>query len=401
MHNLGTVFKFETVRTLKKKSFWVMALLFPVIIAAIFAIVYFSNQATSEAGKNLSNQQFSIELTDDSHLINPALIKSVGAKIVTDKAAAIENVRTGKVDAYFYYPKDISKDPIETYGREVGIFEDAKYESVAKSLLTSSVSTAVPKDILTVLQGHEQNNTTLYRDGAAYDPFKQMILPGIFLVLFYLLIAFFGNQMLTATTEEKENRVIEMLLTTVEARTLIVGKILGLVSMAFLQAIIMATPIIVGYLLLHDRLSLPSLDLSNLPVDWLRIAIGALIFILSFLLFTGLLVLVGSMVPTAKEAGQFFGIIMVLIFGPLYAVTLFVSAPSSAIVVFLTLFPLTAPIPMLLRNAVGNLTSWEALLGLVILAITMVIVMALAVRVFRFGALEYSRKLSLKELFGR
>ena len=113
------------------------------------------------------------------------------------------------------------------------------------------------------------------------------------------------------------------------------------------------------------------------------------------------MVLIGSSVPTAKDAGQFIGIIMILIFGPLYAVSLFISNPESTLVQALTLIPFTAPIPMLLRNAVGNLTTWETILGLSILAISSVIVMALAIRVFRFGVLEYSRKLSIKEIISR
>jgi ABC-2 type transport system permease protein len=80
---------------------------------------------------------------------------------------------------------------------------------------------------------------------------------------------------------------------------------------------------------------------------------------------------------------------------------LFISAPDSPFVRFLTLFPLTAPIPLLLRNAVGNLTTWEVLVAIPILIVSAIIVLAIAVRVFRYGALEYSRKVSLKEIFNR
>jgi ABC-2 type transport system permease protein len=228
-----------------------------------------------------------------------------------------------------------------------------------------------------------------------------MIFPGVFLVLFYLLIAFFGNQMLTSTTEEKENRVIEMILTTIEARTLIVGKIISLIALAFIQGIIVVLPALIGYILLHDKLSLPSFDLSSLPVDWGRILVSAAIFVMSFLLFTGLLVAIGAAMPTAKEAGGFIGIVMMLLFGPLYAASLFVSAPNSPIVTGLSLFPFTAPIPLLLRNAVGNLQGWEVALSLAILTVSTVVVMGIAVRLFRYGALEYSRKLSLAEIFRR
>ena len=92
---------------------------------------------------------------------------------------------------------------------------------------------------------------------------------------------------------------------------------------------------------------------------------------------------------------------MMLIFGPLYAVSLFISAPDSPLVRFLTLFPFTAPIPMLLRNAVGNLELWETLAGILILIVSAIVIMLIAVRIFRYGALEYTRKLSLREIFGR
>jgi len=252
-----------------------------------------------------------------------------------------------------------------------------------------------------VLQDRVSFGTTTYKDGAKFDGFQHAIIPGIFLVLFYIVIAMFGNQMLVSTTEEKENRVTEMILTTIQARTLIIGKILSLVSLAMIQIIIILIPILLAYIFMHDQLSLPGFDLSSLPVDPVRIAIGAIIFSLSFLLFTGLLVAIGAVAPTAKEAGSFFGVVAVLIFGPLYAASLFISAPDSPIVRFLTLFPLTAPIPLLLRNAVGNLTLTDVILGVIILAISATVVMVIAVRLFRYGVLEYSRRMSLKEIFRR
>lgn len=401
MHNLSTVIRFEIVRALKKKSFWIMAISFPLLIGAVFGIIYLSNSSTDTASKELEKQKFSLVVTDKSGLINPTLLKNIKAGTTSDKQSGIAAVRDGKVDSYIYYPADLSKEKIEVYGKNVDVFQNGRYSGVADSLLSTSVLPTISPQVASVLKGNVNTETTIYKGGTIYDPFKEMILPGIFLLLFYLLIAFFGNQMLTSTTEEKENRVIEMILTTIEARTLIIGKIISLVVLALLQGSIMILPAIIGYFAFHDQLNLPSLDLSTLPVNWARIGISAAIFATSFTLFTGLLVLIGSAVPTAKEAGQFFGLVMMLIFGPLYAVTLFISSPDSTLVRFLSLFPFTAPIPLLLRNAVGNLEPWEIGLGLLIMAVTAAIVMSLAVRVFRYGALEYSRKISLREIFGR
>ena len=400
MHNLSTVITFEVIRVLKKKSFWAMVFGFPIMIGAVFGIVFLSNKATQDAADKLKEQPFSIAITDDSHLLSPQIASTFHAKMTT-KEAGVAAVKNGTVDAYFYYPADVSAHHIEVYGKNVGLFENGRYSSVALALLSQSVQNTVSPQIRTVLQNAAASDTTIYRDGRAYDPFKEMILPGIFLVLFYVLMSFFAGQALTSTTEEKENRVIEMILTTIEARTLIIGKIISLIVLMLIQGVLVVAPVLIGYLLFRDQLNLPNIDLSGLPVDWARIGIAAVIFILSFAFFTGVLVLIGATMPTAREANQFMGFVMIALYGPLYAVSLFISMPDAPIVRFLSLFPLTSPIPLLMRNAAGNLQPWEIAAGALILLVSSIFVLILAVRVFRFGALEYSRKVSLKEMFAR
>lgn len=401
MHNLGTVFRFEVVRTLKKKSFWIMALSFPVVISAIFAIIYFSGQASDKASEEAKNQQFSIEVLDESNLISEPLLKQVGAKTASSAAASIAKVKDGKLDAFIHYPKDLTRSKTETYAKNVSMFDNNRYDAMAKFLLEKSVSNQTKPEIAAILKQEVAFTTTTYKNGAVFNPIMEMILPGVFLVMFYVLIAMFGNQMLTSTTEEKENRVIEMLLTTIQARTLIIGKMLSLVVLAAIQVSIILVPIAIAFIFLRDELALPSIDLANIPVDGVRIAISAVLFSLSFLFFMGLLIAIGAAAPTAKDAGSFFGVIMILIFGPLYAFPLFISSPESTIVTFLSFFPFTAPIPLLLRNAVGNLSAPDAMIAIVILSISAVLALMVAIRLFRFGALEYSKRLSLKAIFNK
>jgi len=401
MHNLGTVFWFEVVRTLKKKSFWLASLLFPVVIAAVAGIIFFSNKATNEASSNTDKQKFSFAVKDESGLVNPLFVKAFNGKEVTSRAQGVADVKTGKLDAFFYYPKQVTTTKIEVYAKDVGLFDNGRYDAVAKSILTQSVASTVSAGTASVLKNEVQSSVTTYRDGAPYNGFMEMIAPALFLVLFYLMIVTFGNQMLNATIEEKENRVIEMILTTINAKALIIGKILSLIVLGFLQILVVMVPLLIGYFLLRDSFSLPNVDLTHLPLDPQRILIGFAIFALSFMMFTGLLVAIGAAAPTAKEAGSFFGVVMLFIFGPLYAVSLFVSSPEMPIVQFLSYFPFTAPIPLMLRNAVGNLELWQALISCAILAVTAFAVMLLAVRTFRYGALEYDRRLGLKEIFVR
>jgi len=399
MHNLGTVFRFEVRRTLKKKSFWITALSFPVIIGVVFAIIFFSNQATNDAAENMKDQTFSFAVTDESKLINPETLAQLKATTVTDKQTTIDKVKAGTLDAYIYYPADVTKDKVEVYAKNIGLFENNRYQAVADALLKQAGEANATPEIRAILEDKVSFQATMFKDGKAYDGFKELIAPGVFLILFYILIAMFGNQMLTSTTEEKENRVIEMILTTIQARTLIIGKILSLIVLAGIQMLVIIVPVLIAYLLFRDALAIPNLDLTNIPLDPVRITIGALLFVTSFLLFTGLLVAIGAATPTAKEASGFFGTVMLFLFGPLYAVTLFVSSPDSMIVRILSFFPLTAPIPLMLRNAVGNLSVPDAILGISILGVSAIIALAISIRLFRYGALEYTNRLSLKTLF--
>jgi ABC-2 type transport system permease protein len=402
MHNLGTVVRFEISRTLKKKSFWIAALAVPAIIALVGLIIYFSNKTTSDQSKKLASERYSLGITDPANQISPALLKAVDAKKIDTRAAGEEAVKTGKLEGYFYYPKDVSKEPVKVYGKNVGLFKNGRYEDLADQLLKQSTAATTSASIQTVLQGNVKYDATTYtEDGNIDQGFMNVIAPGIFLVLFYFMIATFGSQTLTSITEEKENRVIEMILATIKPTSLLVGKLLSLVALAFIQLAVIFIPIIAGYFIFKDQLSLPQFDLSTIPLDPLAISLGAVIFLVSFLMFTGILMTLGAAMPTAKEAGSFFGAAMALLFGPLYAAPLFITSPESPLVQFLSYFPLTAPIPLLLRNAVGNLAFHEAAIAIGILILTTIVVVGIGVRIFRFGALEYSRRLSLKEVMGR
>ena len=398
MHNLGTVIKFEVMRMLKKPSFWLMALGFPVLMAGIFAIVFWSNDATLEAAERLKDEKISFAITDNSGLVKPEIAKEFGAIKVKSREEGVSKVKSGDLDAYIYFPSDLASQKVEVFGQDAGMFENSKYSSVASALLDQSVGAQVDPQQQVVLRGAVDIAITTFREGQEYDGLSEMIAPGIFLILFYLLIGFFGNQMLNSTIEEKENRTIEMLLTTVQSTSLIAGKILSLILLAFIQTLVIMLPILLIYFLAAPHLQLPGLDLGNIAFNPLRIGLGAAIFVLSFLLFTGLLVAIGAAMPTAKEASQWFGFVVVLIFGPLYGITAFISYPDSPFVQFLTLFPLTSPIPLMLRNAYGNLPLAEALLGIAILAVSAVIMLLLSVRIFRYGAMQYDSKISFSAL---
>ncbi len=403
MSALGTVFRFEFSRTLTKRSFWIRTLSIPVLIAAVVMLSYFSSKAAqNKAGEQVKNAHFSIAIMDDSKLVLPQVLTAVHAQTVTNKQAGINLVRSGGVDAFFYYPSKPSRTPVQVYAKDVGLVDSGKYAGVASELLrTSLVAASGSGERAALLQAPASTTLITYKDGQVTKGIGRVVAPGLFLVLFYAVIVLLGNQMLTSTTEEKENRVIEMILTSVTAQSVIVGKILALMALGIIQIAAILAPVLVAYFGFHDQLHIQQFDLSQVSLAPWPIIVGAALFVGGFTLFTALLVAIGSAVPTAKEASGYFGVAVISIIIPVYALGVIISSPDQLMVRVMTFFPLTAPITLMLRNAVGNLSVPDTVIGLAILYVSGAALMALAIRVFRFGSLEYARKLSLREVLTR
>ena len=399
MHNLRTVIWFEFIRTIKKKSFWLSVLALPAIIGVVIAVAYFSSAAADSAAEQAVKEKFSLVVMDQSGLIDPGVLAPLSAETVDAKDAGVQLVTSGKKEAFFYYPSDIASEPVEVYAKDVGLVKNDKYSTVALQLLALSQKGAVSPQQSAIIQGGVATTMTTYTDGQKMPGFERVIAPGSILILFYITFVLMAGRMLASTTEEKENRVIEMLLSYVKARTLVIGKILSLLLVGLVQVVAIAIPVALGVWLARDVVDLPSFDVSKIVIDPVTLLISALIFILAYLLFTGILVAIGSAVPTAKEAGSFMGVAMFSMFIPLYALQAIISDPGQLLVQIFSYFPLSAPITLLIRNAVGNLTGVEAAIGSIILAISAAIALWVAARTFSYGTLEYSRKLSLKELF--
>ena len=115
-------------------------------------------------------------------------------------------------------------------------------------------------------------------------------------------------------------------------------------------------------------------------------------------MFTALLVGFGAMFPSATEASRFLGVALITEFLPIYAFQNVVSSPHTLIVTIFTYFPLTAPTTALIRNAVGSFSVGEALGSLAVIVVGAIIAVWFAVRAFRYGSMEYGRRVGIKEL---
>ena len=400
MFNLKTVMRFEILRTLKKQSFWLSILLPPIIIAIISGIMVFSNKASSDQLKQLASGSDRIVIIDQSGKVSKEAFQGEHAFAkATDKDSAVSDVKQGRKDAVIFIPKQVGEQPVEVYAKDENIFNNNRYETIAQQLLKSSVNGKIDAADQQIIAGKLQTNSTFYRNGHQYDPIGSMIIPAAFLILLYIVLMTFVNPILTSTSEEKENRVTEMILTTIQPRTLIFGKILSIVILAAMQIIIMTLMTIVTYLVLDKTAGVPLDMVKHIQIEPVRIAMSALISTAGFAFFAGLVIAVGAAVPTAKEAGSFLGVLMTLFYVPLYFIMLIISTPDALLVRIISLVPLTSPMPLLIRNATGNLPLGEGLLAAGILIVSAGITFWIAIRLFHYGSIEYNKVLSLKAIF--
>nr|NLI49426.1 ABC transporter permease [Propionibacterium sp.] len=411
LHNLGTVVSFEVRRTLKRRSFWIMTLSVPLLLVLLVTLITFSNSRAFESDSDVGRVPVTFTYADASGLVDPAVAAAFGGTPAADAAAARAAVVAGRADLFVAYPDDPTREPIEVVGRDVGLLGGPNYVGVALRTLEESVRAQVgdPR-VAGILTGAGEVDLVTYRDGAVAPGWASVVLPGLFIVLFYLAIVMLGNQMLQITVEEKENRVTEMILTTIHPTTLIVGKVAALLVVGVVQALVLTGPA----LLLPSLLPAGALQGAGLPddvlptgadlaaaIDPVRIAVGAALFVGAFLLFTGLLVSIGAVMPTAKEAGSAFGAVIIVLFLPFYAFGLILTEPRGLASQVLTFFPLTAPITAMLRNAAGSLAPWEAGVALAIIYGGAALFLALGVRLFRTGSISYDQRLDLRKVLGR
>lgn len=416
MHNLRTVIKFEVLKQIRKPLFWVAIFAFPVMMIVFGGISYLSTKLSMDQGEKAKEQTTQIIkkiiVVDETKLVDSKQFAGLTTEFETDKNQTIEKFRTStEKAALIIYPKNIPEAPIAIYtktGKDKAETQQISIgmEALATSALQASVESKINNSAAAILKTQSLPKEThiVNEKGQDYNPFSQMIVPGIFLVVFFLVFVLTGNQTLVATTEEKENRVAEMILTTVKAQTLIVGKIIALVALGFIQITALLTPIILSYFVAIKYFSLPPLINNILQMatfEFWPVFFGAALLLFGFLLLTGFTILAGSLFPTAQDAAQFYTPIVLGQMLPFYFIGAITTGAGGMIVKILSFFPLSAPLTLLIRNMAGNLPLHEGLIGLAVVILSSVVVMVIAVKAFKKGVFEYSKPASFKDAFKR
>lgn len=209
------------------------------------------------------------------------------------------------------------------------------------------------------------------------------------LLLLYIAVLLYGTWILTGVTEEKANRVVEVLLSSIRPWQILGGKILGIGSLAILQLLGTIIAAIVA-LRVTEAYDLPPVEIG--------VAVNLLVwFVIGFLIFAVLFGAAGSLVSRTEDANTIaFPMSMTAVVGFFVSITA-LNDPDGTVAVVSTFIPLTAPFVVPVRAALNAIPAWEYILSLVICLATIVVLTFVAGRIYAGGILRYGGRVGVRE----
>jgi ABC-2 type transport system permease protein len=431
MNKIGLIIKREYLTRVRKRSFLIMTFLGPILMAAIYIIPIM-------LALNSSNEKMRVAVVDESHWFEDRFTDTQEHTFVLMPGQPIDSVKemvkTGIFDMALYVPPTQLNIPsnavvysirqvpmeVETYISNVMEKEIEDQKLMANGVdpeIVNAVKTNVNLQIMRMDEkGNEKETFTKV----------QFTLGIILAMLVYMFIIFFGGQVMQGVSEEKTNRIIEVIISSVKPFQLMMGKIIGVSLVAITQFVlwILLTGVFyVGFSayvgISHpDMLSqgtvmtqeITSNDImSNESVQSIvqiaqSIDFGTIIatflvfFILGYLLYATLYAAVGSLVDNNTDSQQFTLPITVPLIVAMISSFYIVNNPDSGLSVWLSMIPFTSPISMMVRIPFG-VPIWQVVVSAVILAGTFVLMTWIAAKIYRTGILMYGKKLSYKEIF--
>lgn len=402
--------KREFLKVIRKPSFWISTLFLPIFIVIVTLISGYSSMQLEEKLKSESENATKIIIVDNTNYINPAIYsdKIVGSN---DLDSAIAEVVAGSADALIFYPEDlVTSKEIQIYSQDKGFFLNETYNNISSEFLKQSILLEVnDSNKIEVYNSDFTYNVKTYKDGVETNfSLSDLLIPGISLIVYFMLTTFAVNYLLMSVSEEKENRVMEIVLSAISPKDLIIGKLIGLIGVIFTQVILLTLLSIVGLIFTSSILSGQASALSNLGSSFGSLNISGTELLGQILLgviftFTGFFILactmvgVGAASPTYKEAQSLSSIFVLTSIFPIYFITIIISDPSGTLAQVFSFIPFTASFVLLFRNALGVLSLPEILIGIITLIIYCIVFVVIAFKLFEYGALEYNRKISFRD----
>lgn len=379
------VAKKEFLFNLKRKEFLLMTFLLPVFMFGITSLAPLSQGMMEKSD---------VGVVDNSMLFNISDFKNRSSIINFIEIPAEENAResilSGKIKGYVVIPKDYFNsrnmtfysasgfpigEEVQAALKEISLETYLKKENLNPEIIEFAREPVKLKSITITKEGEEKEENIL--------SFIGMIL---FPLLFVMVIFFSAGFLLYGIIEEKENRVSEILLSSITSEDLFIGKIIGLGSLGITQ------------LTVWGLLALPMLFLSilSMNITIYTVVIVLIFFILGYVFYACIFAAIGSISTTLKESNQIVSIFSITAMSPIFFIAPLMSNPNSLIFKIITFIPFLTPTMIMFR--LGNIEIYEIILGVIVMLASIYVAVKISSKIFKIGMLSYGKRPALKEV---
>ncbi|MCA9390628.1 ABC transporter permease, partial [candidate division WWE3 bacterium] len=268
MHNINLVAKREYIKVVRKKSFWISTFLFPLLMIVLsFVSGYSSQEAERKVQEEAANVD-SIVIIDQAGIIKETQYVGPFQK-GTDVDSNIEKIKNGEIDALFIYPTDIlSTGEIYVYAPDTGIVSRSRFNGPASEIARQSILAEISNQskLARFQQGFTVQSTTYDQGEEVVFALQDLVVPIVSIIIYFLLIFLATNFLLMSVSEEKETRMIEIILSILTPKELIWGKIIGLTGVIFTQMAVLAASAVGIFHYATAQFPLP-IDLSSVVIE--------------------------------------------------------------------------------------------------------------------------------------
>lgn len=416
------VLKREYLTRVRTKSFILSTLLTPLAFIVMMGIVAYVSIVDEEIEKTVG-------IIDETGVLYDNLIEQNSSRYLDVSDLSTDSVKTivlnGDMDGYIILNEQNFNNttlPTLVYGGSGGISFIQSVESDVRNVLRDErlARSSVSDEVRAIFETqYKIESVKLTEDGEEEDNAVFGALFGFILGLLIFMGVFgYGAVLMRSVIEEKTNRIVEVIASSVKPIELMMGKLLGVCVLAITQFAIwilayiglsiVAAPIAATFLGAQTA-NLPdgakeissSFDPSKLEafvVDPIIFIYFIVFFIIGFMIYAAIFAAIGAAVDSEQDTQQFMTPVMVPIMIGYFFNLQIMKNPDSVIAVVSSLIPLTAPINMISRIAATEVPMIQILGSLALMILTFIGLMWLAAKIYRVGILMYGKKPSYKEL---
>jgi ABC-2 type transport system permease protein len=397
----------EIRTTLGRKTFVILALGIPLVLGIIALIVMAVNRDASSAlaesagtGRIDATKQMAEGYVDEGGLIDvlPADVPSGWLTEYPDEAAAQAALEAEEIAAYYIIPAGYLESGEVVYAtlQHNPISDRVSTDSIERILLLNLLGDAdLAADVWNPLDIQEMALESTEPE-AAEDSWIVEFFPTLMVLLLYMVILMPASVLVNAVTDEKKNRVMEVLMSSLSPGQMITGKILALGLLGLLQ-----TALWFGVLWAVVRFGGRPLKIPTGFAVPTQLLVWSFVYsLLGYAMYGAQMAGLGALAPDVKDAsGASFVVLMPLIIVYVLLTAIF-SAPDGSLALVLSLFPLTSPVGMIARMTQTTVPLWQAVLAVALQLLTAILIVRLVARLFRAQMLLSGQPFSVKRFLG-